>query len=246
MSVPAAPTRPQGHFVSGFDVSHWQRNIDWPEVAPGGMEFVFIKATDGGSASDPNFVINWAAAGHTGILRSAYHFFRPLEDPVHQAEAFLRLLGGCGGELAPALDLEGSLARLADGSQHDQWLEIKFEERLPRVMAWLQRVQKECRTEPIIYTSPSFWADVMGNTPALKHYPLWVAHYTQAGVPKLPVGWDHWRFWQFSQSGAVRGVRGKVDLNRFNGSSTDLFATMMASSPAAQAAARKGGAHPAE
>lgn len=228
MSATGTSAVPPGPFVSGLDVSHWQRIIEWPAVAPSGMEFVFIKATDGIRSPDPYFTMNWPAARTTGILRSAYHFFRPLEDPVQQAEAFLRLTGGYAGELPPALDLECSLRKMPDGSQHDQWEDVPPEDRLPRVTAWLQRVQEKCGAAPIIYTSPSFWAEKMADTPALKDHPLWVAHYTEAAAPKLPGGWAQWRFWQFSQSGTVRGIRGKVDLDRFNGKSADLFAMMMA------------------
>ena len=228
MAATGAPSIPRGSFASGLDVSHWQRTIEWPAVAPAGMEFVFIKATDGIRSSDPYFMMNWGASKTTGILRSAYHFFRPLEDPVRQAEAFLRLTGGYSGDLPPALDLECSLVKLPDGSQHDQWEDVPLAERLPRIMVWLQRLQKECGAAPIIYTSRSFWAEKMADTPALQDHPLWVAHYTDAPAPKLPRGWTHWRFWQFSQTGTVRGIRGKVDLDRFNGSSTDLYAMMMA------------------
>lgn len=239
MSATGAPNVTQHSFASGLDVSHFQRTIEWPAVAPDGMEFVFIKATDGIGCSDPYFMMNWAAAKTTGILRSAYHFFRPLQDPVQQAEAFLRLTGGGAGELPPALDLECSLRKLPDGTHHDEWEDVGPQDRLPRVTAWLQRVQKECGAAPIIYTSHSFWAEKMANTPALKDHPLWVAHYTEAPAPKLPGGWTQWRFWQFSQSGKVRGIRGKVDLNRFNGKSADLFALMMAAPPPARAATGK-------
>ena len=39
--------------------------------------------------------------------------------------------------------------------------------------------------------------------------------------PRLPKAWPNWAFWQHSETGAVSGVTGPVDLDRFQG---DLLA----------------------
>jgi hypothetical protein len=53
--------------------------------------------------------------------------------------------------------------------------------------------------------------------------PLWVANYG-ATCPSMPSGWNKWKFFQSSESGVVGGVSGKVDLDFFNGSFSDLQA----------------------
>ena len=50
---------------------------------------------------------------------------------------------------------------------------------------------------------------------------LWIAHWTTQSDPIVPGGaWgaNGWTFWQYTSSGVVPGIAGRVDLNRFNGS----------------------------
>ena len=58
-------------------MSEYQGVIDWSLVAAAGIKFAIIKATEGGSLLDPRFSTNWQAAKAAGIVRAAYHFFRP-------------------------------------------------------------------------------------------------------------------------------------------------------------------------
>ena len=49
---------------------------------------------------------------------------------------------------------------------------------------------------------------------------LWVAHWTTGTAPSVPGGnWagDGWTFWQYTSDGAVDGISGRVDLNRYRG-----------------------------
>ena len=58
----------------GIDVSAHQRAIDWQAVAADGIEFAYVKATEGGDFTDRRFADNWAAADAAGLDRGAYHF----------------------------------------------------------------------------------------------------------------------------------------------------------------------------
>jgi hypothetical protein len=73
----------------------------------------------------------------------------------------------------------------------------------------------------MIYVSPSFWQSHLGNSTAFHHYPLWVAHWGVSS-PTVPGGWPTWTFWQRTDSGSVDGIAGRVDMNRFNGTSAQL------------------------
>jgi GH25 family lysozyme M1 (1,4-beta-N-acetylmuramidase) len=61
----------------------------------------------------------------------------------------------------------------------------------------------------------------MGNTAwfAANGYPiLWIAHWTTADAPTLPAsnwGGYGWSFWQYTSSGVVPGIGGRVDLDRY-------------------------------
>tara|TARA_Y100001933_G_scaffold248756_1_gene283035 strand:+ start:378 stop:620 length:243 start_codon:yes stop_codon:yes gene_type:complete len=61
----------------GIDVSHHQGAIDWAKVKAAGVHYCFMKATEGSTFKDKRFDFNWNQAKAHGIIRGAYHFFRP-------------------------------------------------------------------------------------------------------------------------------------------------------------------------
>ena len=117
-SCPAADVR-------GIDVSHHQGVIDWGPVAAQGIQFAFIKATEGARYKDPRFAANWAATQHAGIVRGAYHYLRPELDGRQQARHFLDVVGRLErGDLPPVLDVEehSGLKPTDIAEQVDHWL----------------------------------------------------------------------------------------------------------------------------
>lgn len=201
-------------FADGIDVSHWQGTIDWTKVDNAGVTFAFMKATEGTYYTDTQFTTNWAATKKAGILRGAYHFAQPGKSSgAAQARYFVSKVGSFkeAGTLPPVLDLEvtGGLGASALRS----W-----------VSSWLTTTEQLTGRTPILYFSPSFWEDHLGNSTAYTRYPLWIAHYTTATQPRVPGGWPTWTFWQRTSSGSVPGISGSVDMNRFNGSSAQIAA----------------------
>ena len=91
------------------------------------------------------------------------------------------------------------------------------------VKAFLGRVDERVGVKAIIYVSPNFWRTYMGDTTwfgANGYDILWVAHWTTGVAPIVPGGnWagDGWTFWQYTSDGAVNGISGRVDLNRYRG-----------------------------
>ena len=200
-------------YADGIDISHYQGTVSWSKVDDAGITFAFMKATEGTSYADPTLKTNWAGAERQGIYRSAYHFARPGSgSAVAQARFFVSRAGTFQdrGDLPPVLDLEitGGLGPAALRS----W-----------VSTWLSTVEDLTGRRPILYFSPYFWIDHLGNSTAFTKYPLWIAHYTTSS-PKVPGGWSSWTFWQRTDSGRVSGIGGNVDMNRFNGTSAQLAA----------------------
>ena len=61
--------------VFGVDVSVYQGEVDWAVLAGQGVDFAFIKATEGSSLQDVRFAENWTNAQAAGVRVGAYHFF---------------------------------------------------------------------------------------------------------------------------------------------------------------------------
>jgi lysozyme len=204
------PTGPEtfDDTVDGIDVSHWQGAIDWAAVRGSGVDFAFIKATEGATYTDPQFARNWAAAGEAGVMRGAYHYFRPGTDPVKQAENFLRVARIGPNDLPAVLDVETSEGLAGDAL-------------LRAVRTWLETVERATGKRPIVYTYPDFWNRYAAGSPG--PYPLWIASYGR-DQPLVPIGWNDWTFWQYTSTGRVPGIAGDVDQNRFNGGSAQFAA----------------------
>ena len=79
--------------VHGMDVSSYETSIDWPTAKAAGIEFAFIRASDGLQYRDPKFATYWAGARAAGVMRGAYQFFRPTQDPIAQADLLLAAIG---------------------------------------------------------------------------------------------------------------------------------------------------------
>src|SRR5262245_48058079 len=89
----------------GVDVSHHQGHIAWAKLPRQGVDFAYIKATEGGDHADSRFSINWRAAHAAGIRRGAYHFFTLCRSGREQAYHFIRHVPVDAAALAPAVDL---------------------------------------------------------------------------------------------------------------------------------------------
>ena len=198
--------------LKGLDVSHYDNTVDWSKVAASGRAFAIAKATEGDTFVDPQFATNWAGMKQAGVVRSAYHFFHSTDDPIVQADHLLATMGTLEpGDLPPTLDLE-----VTDGSSPEVVTST--------TIAWLDHIAAATKTKPILYTSPSFVTDHMGNPPGLEdHATLWVAHWN-VSCPDIPTPFASWSFWQ-TGSGTVPGDdAGPADVDVFNGDQTALAA----------------------
>jgi len=199
--------------LPGIDISRYQQKIDWGAVTASGVQFCFVKATEGARDVDAAFQRHWEGAGTAGLVRGAYHFFRPQIPVSVQAELFTRTLGQLQpGDLPPVLDLEGTAG----------WVGIPPTSRAALALKMLDAIESSLHVTPMIYMSPWFATDMLNSAAALARYPIWIAQYTEAPSPKVPKPWKTWTFWQHSQAGKVPGVSGVLDLDRFQGSVEDL------------------------
>jgi lysozyme len=192
-------------YLPGIDVSHYQGEVDWAAVAATGVRFAFIKATDGINEVDPRFAQNWAGARAAGVLRSAYHFFRPGLDAKRQGQHFLDVITVDDLALPPALDVEVTGGLDPPALQQG-------------IKTWLETVGAALGRTPIVYTDPSFWQEHVAAD--FSAYPLWLACF--ADRPQVPAPWRTWTFWQHTDAGTVPGVPGRVDLDYCGLSYDDL------------------------
>ena len=197
----------------GLDLSEYQGKIDWNSVEnidieyP--IEFVFIRATAGKDREDGQFDENWRGAKSRGLIRGAYHYYRPNENSLEQAKLFIKTVKLKKGDLPPVLDIE----KLPKGQSLDS-LKIGLRR-------WLNAVEAHYKVKPIIYTGEKYYDDFLKKD--FSDYLFWIANYNFYRE-KIE---EDWLFWQFTEKASVSGIRGNVDVNIFNGDVQQLrFITM--------------------
>jgi lysozyme len=189
--------------VAGIDVSQYQGKIDWDEIKfinkkyPIG--FVFIRASVGNDCNDSSFKCNWKEAKKHKIIRGAYHYYRPNENSVEQAERFIQLVKLEKGDLPPVLDIE----KLPVEQSIDS-LKIGLKR-------FLKKIDEHYKIKPIIYTSQKYYEDFLEEE--FEDYTFWIANYNFIDE-KIN---DDFLFWQFTEKGKVNGIKYNVDLNIYNG-----------------------------
>lgn len=192
--------------IHGIDVSHHQKQIDWEKVKENGVSFVFVKATEGVDYLDSMFVENWDNLEKENIIRGAYHFYVSDDDPIQQAEWFVKNAGNFAGVLPPVMDVERA------GHNH-----VTPEQYKTNLIKCLNHLEQITGLMPIVYSSPNFAKKYLAGKEFSK-YNLWIAEY---GVeePVVPEAWQKpgWDFWQNTYQDEIPGVPAKVDRNIFKG-----------------------------
>lgn len=202
---------PQSYAVHGIDASRWQGMIDWPLARESGVNFAFLKATEGGDIVDAAFAPNFAAARRAGVPVGAYHFWYHCRPAAEQARWFIRHVPRTSGALPPVLDMEWT--------PFSPTCTLRPEPEAIRREAkiFLDLLEAHYGQRPIIYSAPDFFET--NELWKLGGYDFWLR--SVAGHPRDVYGGRHWTFWQYSGTGLVPGVQGTADLNVFAGSRED-------------------------
>lgn len=197
---------PEQWEVFGVDVSSYQGTVDWSVLTDQGVDFAFIKATEGSLLQDRQFAANWTGARQAGVRPGAYHFLSYDSPGDTQADNFISQVPVTQGALPPVIDIEF----------YGEYLERPPEkEQVHAILApLLERLEAHYGVKPILYvTYRSYYNYLAGGK--YDDYPIWCSSPTI--FPLVP----RWDFWQYSHSGRLDGYHGAqslIDLNVFRGS----------------------------
>ena len=189
--------------IQGVDVSYWQgSNINWPLVANSGVQFAYIKSTEGVGRIEPMAHSQSIGAQGAGIKIGYYHFANAGGDSaLAEATFFDRIIKTLPkADLIPVLDIETNKFNLS-AQQMTKWME-DFVSCLhglgyPNIM---------------LYSYTPFFNQYLLPSTILAPTKLWIAQYTHAQAPSLPHGYTKYDVWQYSNTGSVTGI-GQCDVN---------------------------------
>jgi lysozyme len=194
----------QQYPIRGIDISAFQKQIDWPNLDRREVDFIIIKATEGGDFKDRSFLDNWRKSGQINIPRGAYHFFTFCKPGKTQAQNFIDTVPVESNTLPPIIDLEF----IGNCKTRPSVATLKQE-----LQDYITEVQKIYQQIPILYTTQEFYDAYLQHefTPN----PIWISNFYSQ--PRLADG-RRWTLWQYTERGRVKGVENLVDRNVFNGS----------------------------
>ena len=202
--------------MNGIDISKWQSGIDLSAVK---ADFVIVKATEGIGYVDKSCDTFFQKALSLGKKLGFYHFARPTNDPVREADFFYNNCRGYFGKGIPILDWES-------GNTSD----VAWAKR------WLDRVYQLSGVKPVIYMSESVVNANNWSAVAAADYGLWVAKYrdnnpdynysmANAGARPKVKWWKFYCMWQWTSTGRLNGYSGNLDCDVFygDGSTWDAY-----------------------
>lgn len=196
------------HRLDGFDGSHWQPDagpVDFAVLRSAVWWFAW-KATEGKGYVDPTFRNARAQTAPLGFRhRLYYHWIKPNNDPVVEADHYLRTIGPLAAGEGVMLDAE----------------EAGITEDL--CVRWLERVEATTKRPSSVYTGlyvagGAIWkSDRIRNSqygPRPMHLAAYttraglLGHLTRTGNLDREI-----HAWQWSSNGPVPGITGRADMN---------------------------------
>ena len=191
----------------GIDVSSFQGNIDWNAVKAAGINYAVIRLGLRGSetarlVTDSYFHSNIKSAQAAGIRVGVYFVTQAINEAEAREEAnyCLAVLKNYNLQLPVFLDVEGS-----HGGRGDK---IDRATRTVVCNAFCSQMTAAGRTAGVYSSLNWFRNNIDMNQ--LTQYSIWNAQYAEQRE------WNQTRvdMWQFTSSGAVPGIAGRVDMNR--------------------------------
>lgn len=206
-TISITPFLAKGYEMQGVDVSHYQGEIDWNRIEEQGIQFAYIKATEGSHSVDAAFRQNWQEISRTGLYAGVYHFFSFDSAGEDQACHFINTVGELQGKLIPAVDVEyygdkeknppdkGSLCR--------------------ELQTMLDKLEEQYGVKPAIYTTYPVYYRYLNED--FEGYPLWVRNVYFS--PNMDMR-GKWTMWQYSDTTEMEGYEGEepfIDRDVYSG-----------------------------
>ena len=195
-------------YKKGIDVSQWQGTIDWTKVKAAGIEFAMIRAGYGQNNIDPQFKRNISECNRLGIPCGIYWFSYAYTEAmaIREAEYALSAVEPYKLDYPIAFDYEGASVDYAkkNGVVPDRAHVTAL------ANAFCGRIE-QAKYYAMVYTNPAYLSQYYDSY-VPKSYDIWLAQWPANPDPAAkPV--QAGGIWQYTNSGTVAGISGRVDMD---------------------------------
>ena len=195
-------------FLTGIDVSVFQGNINWEEVAADGIDFVILRigyrgyGTKGIMGIDDNFYKNYDGAVNAGLKVGAYFYSQATnaEEAREEARYVLSALGDRELQMPVVYDWEyvdNAEARTAN---------MTSEQITECAVNFCNEIEMFGRDVMIYFNREIGYFEY--ELARISGYDFWLAEYSE-----YPTFIYKFNMWQYTDSGTVNGISSRVDLN---------------------------------
>ena len=192
---------------AGIDVSRWNEEINWNKVKDAGVKYAIIRAGYRGSQTgalveDWYFKKNVEGATAAGIPVGLYFFTQATNEveAVEEASMVISLCKDYNITYPIFIDTEG-----AGGEGRADELDPKI--RTAVCQAFCETIRSS-GYETGIYASKNWLTNNIDTSVLSDDIYIWLAEYTDATTYD-----GKYHMWQYTSSGRVLGIEGRVDLN---------------------------------
>ena len=195
--------------VPGIDVSYYQGNIDWKKVKASGIEFAMIRlgyrgyGQEGKLMEDKMAFENIEGALDAGLQVGIYFFSQAItvEEAVEEAEFVLERIESYDITMPVVFDWEYISEEARTAKMDRRTLTDCYK-------AFCDKIAEAGYT-PMAYFN-TYQSRQLMYLHELEEYPFWLALYSDRMT--FPYRFE---MWQYTDSGTVPGIEGKVDINLF-------------------------------
>lgn len=199
--------------MNGIDIAGHQKGINLAVVP---CDFVIVKATQGKSFINPEFVTQIEQAGRLGKYLGVYHYANGVGVEI-EANHFIEVVKPYLGKGILAIDWENNKDPKTGKNDNPKFVagDYKYCENL------LKAIKEKTGITPFLYMSKSVARQYRWEVG--KDFPFWCAQYAnkkQTGYQKDPwtddKGWGAWsgcKILQYSSKGRLKGYNSDLDLD---------------------------------
>ena len=209
----------EGECMVGIDVSSWQYDIDWQQVADAGAEFAMIRIGYRGSESgmlneDRYARQNLAGAAEAGLHIGVYFFSQALTCDEAEEEAYyvLDAIEGLNITMPVVFDWEKV------DNEKSRSLDMDRRTLTDCARVFLETIEM-AGYDAMVYFNP-YQSRTLFYLSELKEYDFWLASYTDRMDFPYKV-----KMWQYTESGYIPGIDTPCDFNIYFPDETDYEKT---------------------
>lgn len=203
----------QTNFIKGIDVSKFQNDIDWKQVADNGVKFAIIRSattniSDADYAEDPYFESNYQGASDAGIKVGTYIYTsaNSKAEMKSNVDALLKTIAGKNFDLPVYLDIEQASRQSDLGKKA-----------LTEVISYGCSLIRAAGYEPGVYANKNWLTNYIdADLLRSEDVEIWMAAWPYSNKAADPADYDYsdsCTIWQYSNAGQVGGINGNVDVD---------------------------------